>query len=36
VSGARNWAFQDFLVNRVQWGITPIAHTREHVLYRLD
>lgn len=35
-SGSGNWAFQDFLENRVQWGITPIAHTREHVLYRLD
>ncbi len=36
VSGSGNWAFQDFLMNRVQWGITPVAHSREHVLYRLD
>ncbi|MGD0435499.1 MAG: glycosyltransferase family 39 protein [Bryobacteraceae bacterium] len=36
VSGSGSWAFRDFLVNRAQWGITPIAHTREHVLYRLD
>jgi dolichyl-phosphate-mannose-protein mannosyltransferase len=31
-----NWAFKDLLMNRVQWGITDLAHTGEHVLYRLD
>jgi hypothetical protein len=36
VASSHNWAYRDFLVNRVQWGITPIAHTREYVLYRLD
>ncbi|HLJ45827.1 MAG TPA: glycosyltransferase family 39 protein [Bryobacteraceae bacterium] len=31
-----NWGAKDFLLNRAQWGITPVAITRELVLYRLD
>ena len=31
-----SWAFEDLLKNRVQWDMTPVAYTRDHVLYRLD
>ncbi len=31
-----NWGAKDFLVNHEQWGITPVAITRELVLYHLN
>ena len=36
VADRSSWAFEDLLKNRVQWDMTAVAHTRDHVLYRLN
>ncbi len=30
------WSFQDFIVNRKLWGLTPVAHTENLALFKLE